>query len=151
MALPDTTIKQLITSRRIGIEPFDESRVTPAGYDLGSANDILLEPGEQRLVATLEKVGFPTNLLGILHLRSSFAREGLIASLALVDPGFRGQLTVSLANVGKKPVTITRGERFLQLTFLELTSDAMKPYDGRYQNSFGIVESKRETSSPVSK
>jgi dCTP deaminase len=151
LALPDTTIKQLITRRHICIEPFDESRVTPAGYDLASANDILLEPGEQRLVATLERVGLPTNVLGILHLRSSFAREGLIASLALVDPGFRGQLTVSLANVGKKPVTITQGERFLQLTFIELTSDAMKPYNGRYQNSFGIVKSKRETRSPVAK
>src|SRR5256885_12225556 len=39
-------------------------------------------------------------------LRSSFAREGVIASLALVDPGYQGQLTISLYNAGARPVII---------------------------------------------
>jgi len=44
-------------------------------------------------------------LVGMLHIRSSLAREGIFASLALVDPGFRGQLTISLFNSSRKGFT----------------------------------------------
>jgi dCTP deaminase len=144
MAMSDTTIKRLVNGDQIRIDPFDESRLTPAGYDLGVDKDISLNPGERKLVATLERVELPPNLLGILHLRSSFAREGLLASLALVDPGFKGQLTVSLLNAGKGFVKMIRGERFLQLTFIGLSTGAERPYNGQYQESFGVVESKRK-------
>jgi len=144
MAMSDTTIKRLVDSDQVRIDPFDESRLTAAGYDLGADQDISLDAGERKLVATLERVELPPNLLGILHLRSSFAREGLLASLALVDPGFRGQLTVSLLNAGKDSVKMMRGERFLQLTFIGLSTGAERPYKGHYQESFGVVESKRE-------
>ena len=133
----------MINKGEIRIDPFDGSRVTPAGYDLGAAEDVVIDPGKQKLVATFERVELPSSLLGILHLRSSFAREGLVASLALVDPGFRGQLTVSLVNIGRKPVRIARRERFLHLTFIGLASQAERPYNGKYQNSVGVVKSKR--------
>ena len=143
MALSDTSIRRFIDDGKLTIQPFDPSRLTPSGYDLAVCEDVGLQTGERRLVATLERVELPDSLLGILHLRSTFAREGLIASLALVDPGFRGQLTVSLFNAGKKLVNIESGERFLQITFIELTLNANRPYDGQYQESLGVVESRR--------
>ena len=146
MALPDVTIKRLIENEEIEISPFEESHLTPAGYDLGSAEDIIIKPNENRLVATREKIGLSPNMLGILHIRSSFAREGLFASLALVDPGFKGQLTIALLNTGKSNLRINRGESFLQLSLIRLTSGVEKSYDGIYQDSSGIVESKREAS-----
>ena len=141
--MSDTTIRRFIDDGNLTIQPFDPSRLTPSGYDLAVCEDFVLQAREQRLVATLETVELPATLLGILHLRSTFAREGLIASLALVDPGFRGQLTISLFNAGKRPVSIESGERFLQITFIELTSMANRPYDGHYQESLGVVESRR--------
>ena len=146
MALPDVTIKRLIKNEEIEINPFEESHLTPAGYDLGSAEDITIKPNEHRLVATNEKIGLSPNIMGILHIRSSFAREGLFASLALVDPGFKGQLTIALLNSGKSNLKINRGESFLQLSLIRLTSEVEKSYDGAYQDSSGIVESKRESS-----
>jgi dCTP deaminase len=143
MAVSDAHLKQLVDKGDLNIDPYNASRVTPAGYDLGATESITLNPGDQKLVATYERIGLPRNLLGLLHLRSSFVREGLIAGLALVDPGFRGQLTVSLINAGKASVKIAKGEPFLQLTLVELTSDAQIPYVGRYQESIGIVKSKR--------
>jgi len=144
LALSDVTIKKLLEHREIEITPFNESNLTPAGYDLGSAEDITIEPGENRLVATREKIELSLNMLGILHIRSSFAREGLFASLALVDPGFKGQLTIALLNTSKTNLRINRGESFLQLSLIRMTSGVEKPYDGVYQDSAGIVESKRE-------
>jgi len=144
MALSDVAILKFIESGKVSIDPFHESQLSPAGYDLGAAKNILLRPKEQQLAATLERVELPSTLLGILHLRSSFAREGLVASLAVVDPGFRGQLTVSLVNVGKKSVKIAHGESFLQLTLIQLSSESQRPYDGHYQDSSGVMGSKRE-------
>jgi len=144
VALSDVTIKRLIENGEIEIAPFEESHLTPAGYDLGSAEDITLKPGEHRLLATSEKVELSPKVLGILHIRSSFAREGLFASLALVDPGFKGQLTIALLNTSKTNLRINRGESFLQLSLIRMTSGVKKPYDGPYQDSAGIVESKRD-------
>jgi dCTP deaminase len=143
MALSDATVRRLAMIGEVGIDPFDDSKLQPAGYDLSSAEEIILRPKEPRLVATLERIKLSPSLLGILHLKSSFLREGVFAGLALVDPGFVGQLTVSLLNFGEEVVEIDRGEPFLQLTFIRLTSKAESPYGGKYQESIGVVESKR--------
>lgn len=145
MAIADTTIRELVRSGEVKIDPFDDSNLQPAGYDLRAAQEIVMESGEQRLLATGETVELSSSVLGVLHLKSSFAREGLFASLALVDPGFRGQLTVSLFNAGKDTLKIESGEPFLQLTLIQLSSSPERSYSGKYQGSVGVGESKRET------
>jgi len=145
MALSDANIMKSIRDGGVNIDPFEDSSLGPAGYDLRADEKVILRPNEQKLVSTLERVELSPSLLGILHLRSSFAREGIFASLALIDPGFRGQLTVSLLNMGREEVKIERGEPFLQLTLIKLSSEAAKSYEGRYQGSFGIVRSKRSS------
>jgi dCTP deaminase len=125
------------------IAPFDEASLNPAGYDLRLSTGAVLGPSEHRLVATMERVELDNGLVGILHLRSSLAREGILASLALVDPGFRGQLTISLSNVGKRMIQLKAGERFVQLTVLRLGKRAASAYEGRYQDSHGVVGSRR--------
>jgi len=142
MALSDTEITSAIKTGQIKIRP-RIAKLNPAGVDLRIDRELELNPGKQRLAATLERVELSENFLGILHIRSSLAREGIIASLALVDPGFQGQLTVSLHNAGDRPVRLTRGERFIQLSMLRLGTPATQTYTGKYQNSTGIVKSRR--------
>src|SRR5436190_1354639 len=120
MALSDTEITSAIKPGQIKIRP-RIAKLNPAGVDLRIDRDLELNPGQQRLAATLERVELSENFLGILHIRSSLAREGIIASLALVDPGFQGQLTVSLHNAGDRPVRLTRGETFNQLSRVRLS------------------------------
>ncbi len=103
------------------------------------------------LVASMERVELSNRIVGFLHLRSSLAREGLFASLALVDPGFRGQLTVSLYNSGDSAVHLAKGERFIQLSLLRLGKPAINKYAGRYQNSTGVVASRRKKRSHTPK
>ena len=142
MALSDKEIRSAIKTKQFMIVP-RISKLNPAGVDLRVEQDLTLMPGEQELAATLERVELSVDLLGILHIRSSLAREGVIASLALVDPGFRGQLTISLYNAGDRSVRLRRGERFVQLSLLRLGTPATEKYDGRYQNSCGVVRSRR--------
>jgi dCTP deaminase len=92
------------------------------------------------LVATLERVELAEDLVGTLHIRSSLARAGVFASLALVDPGFRGELTIALYNGGTAPFAMDKNDRFLQIAFHDLGTKAQRPYRGKYQNSQGIVE-----------
>src|SRR6266705_1965889 len=142
MALSDSEITSAIKTGQIKIRP-RIARLNPAGVDLRVDRDLELNPGQQRLAATLARVELSENFLGILHIRSSLAREGIVASLALVDPGFQGQLTVSLHNAGDRPVRLTRGERFIQLSMLRLGTPATHTYSGKYQNSRAIARHKR--------
>jgi dCTP deaminase len=150
MALSDKEIASAIKEGELRILPRG-FRLNPAGVDLRIDRDILLEPKQQSLVASIERVELSNRIVGFLHLRSSLAREGLFASLALVDPGFRGQLTVSLYNSGDSAVNLAKGERFIQLSLLRLGRPAIKKYAGRYQNSSGVVSSRRRKRSHTPK
>jgi dCTP deaminase len=150
VALSDKGIMDLLLTGKLRIEPLDESCINPAGYDLRCGQDVMLNPGRMVLSSTVERVQLPNDLVGVLHLRSSLAREGLIASLALVDPGFRGQLTVMLYNAGGNLIRVKRGERFLQISFFKLVGEASRGYSGVYQDSRGVVKSLRGESMSLS-
>src|SRR6267143_224124 len=150
MVLSDKEIASAIKIGDLRILPCG-FRLNPAGVDLRIDREIRLEPKQQLLVASIERVELSSRIVGFLHLRSSLAREGLFASLALVDPGFRGQLTVSLYNSGDSPVILAKGERFIQLSLLRLGKPAIKEYRGRYQNSSGVVASRRRKKSHTPK
>ena len=142
--LSDFEILEHLETGEIKIEPSDISEcLNPAGYDLRCAKSVVLKPKQYELVATLETVELGLNVTAYLHIRSSLAREGVIGSFAVVDPGFRGQLTLNLHNVSEKEVTIREGERIVQIVFHELGSAAKKGYNGSYQDSKGIVSSRR--------
>jgi dCTP deaminase len=59
----------------------------------------------------------------------------------LCDPGYRGQITLELSNLGRAPVALTPGMRISQLTFTELSSPAERPYGSgrgsKYQDQAG--------------
>ncbi len=59
----------------------------------------------------------------------------------LCDPGYHGQITLELSNLGAAPVALTPGMRISQLTFTELTSPADRPYGdergSKYQHQQG--------------
>ncbi len=141
--LSDKEILKHLKKGEIKILPFETSFLNPAGYDLRSSDEIELRPKRYELTATLETVELGLTVAGSLHIRSSLAREGIVGSFAIVDPGFRGQLTLNLHNVGEKEIRIREGEPIVQIIFHKLGSPARKGYTGLYQNSRGIVSSKR--------
>lgn len=141
--LSDKGIVGAIKRGVLRIEPFEESSLSPAGYDLRAGEAYIIPPGNAKLIHTMERVELSSALCGQLFLRSSFAREGMVGSFALVDPGFRGQLTLAVHNLGEKEISIAKGERVAQLVLCRLENPAAKPYAGRYQDSIGPVGSKR--------
>jgi len=135
-------IEKCLEDGSLVISPFERSSLSGAGYDLRLSEEIRIPAKERRLVATLERVELGDTLGGTLHIRSTLARAGIIASLALVDPGFRGQLTILLFNAGDEPFRMDRKDRFLQVAFHRLNVGTRRPYAGKYQDSQGIVDSR---------
>ncbi|MGA2789409.1 MAG: dCTP deaminase [Candidatus Bathyarchaeia archaeon] len=135
-------IESRVRNGSLALTPFERVCLNGGGYDLRLGMEVIIPPGENRLVATLERVELGDDIAGTLHLRSSLARKGIIASLALVDPGFHGQLTISLFNGGEELFKMSRNGKFVQLVLHELSSKTNFMYSGKYQDSQGIVDSR---------
>ncbi len=89
-----------------------------------------LHPGEFILAITKEYIVMPDDLMGRLEGRSSIGRLGVVvhSTAATVDPGFRGNITLELANMGRIPVMLYPGMRICSISFEELSSPALVPY-----------------------
>jgi len=89
-----------------------------------------LHPNEFILAITREYIQMPDDLMGRLEGRSSIGRLGVVvhSTAATIDAGFRGNITLELANMGRIPVMLYPGMRICSLSFEELTSRAQVPY-----------------------
>ncbi len=120
------------------IRPYGSECQQPASYDLRVAEDIVLKPGSCTLAHTLEWVELPPDLAATIRTRSSYGRRGILVTAGFVDPGFRGQLTLGLVNMGPNTVHLKMNDRVVQL-ILHQVLGADQTYEGRYQDSIGIV------------
>jgi len=111
-------------------------------------DDFVLHPGDFVLGTTKERVEIPPDLIAHVEGRSSLGRLAIVvhSTAGLCDPGYRGQITLELSNLGTAPVVLTPGMRVSQLTFTELTSTAERPYGtdrgSKYQDQSGPQASK---------
>jgi dCTP deaminase len=81
------------------------------------------------------------DLAGTLRCRSSFGRRGVLLGAGFVDPGFRGQLTLCLTNLGSDDLIVQKNDRIVQMILHEVR-EGNRNYSGRYQDSMGAVEAK---------
>ena len=97
---------------------------------IGKVEPFILHPGEFILAMTKEYIEMPDNLTGRLEGRSSIGRMGVVvhSTAANIECGFRGNITLELANMGRIPVMLYPGMRICSLSFEELTSPAEVPY-----------------------
>jgi len=109
----------------------------------------ILHPGEFVLGSTLEEVTLPDDLAARVEGKSSLGRLGLLthATAGFVDPGFRGHVTLELANVATLPIKLYPGMKIGQLCFFRLSSPAEHPYGSakygsRYQGQRGPTPSR---------
>jgi len=110
--------------------------------------EFILHPGDFVLGTTHERVEIPPDLIAHVEGRSSLGRLAIVvhATAGLCDPGYKGQITLELSNLGTAPVALTPGMRISQLTFTELKSPADRPYGkergSKYQDQKGPQASK---------
>jgi dCTP deaminase len=120
------------------IRPYAHECLQPASYDLRIAEDLVLPQGICTLAHSLEQVELPADLAATLRTRSSFGRRGVLVTAGFVDPGFRGQLTLGLVNMGPEPLAVRKHDRVVQM-IIHQVAGAEQAYEGRYQDSIGAV------------
>ena len=93
-----------------------------AGYDLRSAVDVEVGPGERAMVPTGLAVAIPEGHAGLVLPRSGLAsRHGLTLANApgLIDAGYRGEVICAVVNLDRgHAVRIGRGDRIAQLVIV---------------------------------
>ncbi|MFA5346830.1 MAG: dCTP deaminase [Methanoregula sp.] len=123
------------------ITPYSSECQQPASYDLRASGEIHLPMGTCTLVPTLEWIELPMDLAGTLRSRSSLGRRGVLLGAGFIDPGFHGQLTLCLTNLGSDEIIIQKNDRVVQMILHEVR-ESNQCYSGRYQDSRGAVEAK---------
>ena len=96
-----------------------------------------------------ERVKLPDDLVARLEGKSSLGRLGLLihSTAGFIDPGWDGHVTLELSNVANLPITIYFGMKIGQLSFVQLTEPAEKPYGSgglgsKYQGQKGPTPSR---------
>lgn len=125
------------SSRPVKIEVVGESQYRPArahhddaGWDVRTAEDVFLRPGERALISTGIKLGIPTGYCVLVLPRSGSAHKlGITVNNApgLIDAGYQGVLYVNLINHGQKAVRLNKGNRIAQLVVQPVTPASMAP------------------------
>lgn len=142
----DLRLGEVFTISGEGYLGIDERHTAPAEsvavYDPKKVSSITIKSGDFYLVKTIEKVNMPENLLGIFKPRSTMQRMGLYLRTAQVAPGYSGELTFALSNVGPVTVKLELGSRIVHIMFAKIDGKTHL-YRGQWQGG-RVVTEKRE-------
>ncbi len=161
MILSDITLRAMLESKELVVDPLEDYMIQPASIDLRlgehflkvkedeletiyldqpipyvevSKPDIVIPPFSFMLASTMEYVKLPTDVTAFVEGRSSIGRIGLfVENAGWVDPGFEGELTLELYNANRQPIRLQAGRRICQLVFARMDQPASVPYRGKYQ------------------
>ena len=118
-----------------------------AGYDIRIKQEIKFRPltlgpqievdgeiefGRFVIASAIEEFDMPADLVGIVHDKSTWARQGLSVFNTVIESGWKGFLTLELVFHGNKEITIPAGAGIAQVIFSSLAHDAR--YEGKYQD-----------------
>lgn len=95
------------------------------------------EPGEFLMCSSLEYFELPYDIVGIVHDKSTLARKGLALQNTVLEPGWRGWITLEVSNHGPSVVRIQVGQPIAQVVFHKLDEPTELPYIGKYQDQAG--------------
>jgi len=123
------------------VQPFHERTVIngmtfgvgPAGYDVRVAEDIHVGRGDFMLASTVEQFAIPDDVLAYVKDKSTWARRGIALQNTVIEPGWRGHLTLEITNHAGY-VHIPAGSPIAQIVFHRLERATDTPYAGKYQD-----------------
>jgi deoxycytidine triphosphate deaminase len=141
------------------LEPFSEQCVRGASYDLrvgakavltlpkknksphadhgrswislGKNNPVLrIPPAHSVTIYSMEKVNMPLDMKGRLSLRTSYTVKRLNFDGGVIDPGYKGYLFFTLANLGDSTIEVRYGDPIVTAEFVQLPHTAI-PYSDK--------------------
>lgn len=99
--------------------------------------------GSQVLAESVEWFNIPDNVCAVCWGKSSYARCGLLVNVTPLEPGWKGKLTLELANLSPLPIRLHIHQGITQVVFFQgrrpLRTYAEKETGGTYQNQQGVT------------
>lgn len=115
--------------REVKVKKVDPNAIIPTtaygedvGYDVYALEDVDIPYGAVREIRTGLAFEPPTGYYFTVETRSCFGRAGKSIHHGIIDPGYRGEITIHIRNTAtntmvKDTLSIKRGEKIAQLVF----------------------------------
>ena len=105
-----------------------------SGLDLFACIDseVILKPGERRLIPTGVAVAIPEGFEGQVRPRSGLAVRhgiGIVNSPGTIDSDYRGEIAVLLINWGDNSFTVRDGDRIAQMSICQVSRATWQEID----------------------
>lgn len=129
------------TIRRLRpVEPFIESTkingmtagLSHCGYDIRIKQDVTLFPNDFALASTIERFDMPLDVMATVYNKSTWARRALTVWVTILEPGWKGYLTIEMRNDGRDLIRIRAGDPIAQVVFQQMDGP-VDGYRGKYQ------------------
>jgi len=105
-----------------------------------------IQPKQFMLAESLEHIELSRFVGAQLHGKSTLGRVGLLVHITagLIDPGWRGKLTLELYNVSSRPIRLWRGMKIGQIEFYKVDGVVHEygntALGSHYQDAKGVQE-----------
>jgi dCTP deaminase len=119
----------------------DVKRPDQIYYDSIEAQGIIIPAKSWVLGMSVETFCMPDNVMGICLGKSTYARLGVFPNVTPLEPGWKGRLTIELANLGTNPVMVYANEGICQIIFDsgELPHSTYADRKGKYQGQTEVT------------
>jgi dUTP pyrophosphatase len=94
-----------------------------AGYDVFSLEDVMIAPGERKLVETGVSIQVPRRLYARVAPRSGLSVKGIDIGAGVIDSSYRGPVKILMINNGTENLLLEARSKIAQL-ILERCSNA---------------------------
>ena len=111
-------IKRLGGAEDIALPRYETAGSSGMGIRAAVKEEVVLEPGEIKLVPTGLAVSIPRGYEGQIRPRSGLALGhgiGMVNSPGTIDSDYRGEIGIIMINWGQEPFVLKRGDRIAQM------------------------------------
>jgi dCTP deaminase len=153
--LTDKDIKELISSGTKIVDPLEEDFIQSASIDLRlgdalykydmqdyplgeeivddkikkeSFKEYSLKNGNTTYIGLYERVDIPENMIGLIMPRSSITRLGISIAPIYINPGYGGQMPLTISNLSGRDIILRPMTRVVQLILFYLSGTPEKTY-----------------------
>ena len=155
--LSDVEIRRAMKEKKLLIDPFFDTSLQPASYDLrvgkralvsGMESEIDLEnkrsftlkAGDFALMTTLEKIKLSNDIVGHIGMKSYYIRKGLILLAGLqIDPGWDGYLVLGMYNASPRNITLDYQSTICTVDFFRLSVPAEHCFITGDEQKVGLI------------
>ncbi len=117
------SIKRSPSALDLGLPAYQSDGASGLDLSADVAEDVILAPGDIKLIPTGISVSIPKGFEAQIRPRSGLAlKHGitLVNTPGTVDSDYRGVISLVVTNLGREPYTVKRGQRLAQMVIHEV-------------------------------